>query len=345
LVLGFDLRVMTETLSNLRIEKYLAEPVVVGEPDVAGPLAVFPLFGAEPKERYVSFAEGRSLGMKLGELEGGASVRDLVVDNPTDVGVLLYEGEEVLGAQQNRTFDVTVLVAAGTRVRVPVSCVEAGRWDGMRHGEDFKPAPQAAYPELRRHKNQHARAQVAAGMEPRADQGEVWSLIDAKSVRHSVRSETGAMHDIYEGRRIRLAELTNAVNRRDGQLGSLVAVAGRFTVLDFVSRADAFAALHGALVQGYALDALEAEQADEVSVPTSDAARGFVTLVCGAEPAEREAIGLGRDLRFVADGVGGSALQRDGELIQLTAFPDEPGAGPNAPTRAGRIRRPSRRRA
>src|SRR4051812_5826008 len=87
LPLGFDLSVMTETLSsNFKIEQYLAEPLVVGEPDTAGPLAVFPLFGAEPKERYVSFAEGRSLGVKLGELGGGASVRDLVVDNPTDVG-------------------------------------------------------------------------------------------------------------------------------------------------------------------------------------------------------------------------------------------------------------------
>jgi hypothetical protein len=48
-----------------------------------------------------------------GTLAGGASVNDLLVLNPTDVDVLLYEGEEVLGAQQNRTFDVSVLVPAG----------------------------------------------------------------------------------------------------------------------------------------------------------------------------------------------------------------------------------------
>ena len=35
-------------------------------------------------------------------------MNDLVVVNPTAVAVLLYEGEEVLGAQQNRTFDVSV---------------------------------------------------------------------------------------------------------------------------------------------------------------------------------------------------------------------------------------------
>ena len=47
------------------------------------------------------------------------------------------------------------------------------------------------------------------------------------------------------------------MNRRDGQLGALVAIGGRFSVLDWVGRADVFAALHGPLVQGYALDALE----------------------------------------------------------------------------------------
>jgi hypothetical protein len=336
---------MTETLSNTTIEKYLAEPLVVGEPDIAGPLVVFPLFGPEPKERYVSFAEGRSLGAKVSELSGRASVRDLVIENPTDVAVLLYEGEEVLGAQQNRIFDVTVLVAVGAQLRVPVSCVEAGRWDGRRHREEFRPAPQAAYPELRRHKNLRARANVAADSEPRADQDQVWSLIDAKSARHGVRSLTGAMHDVYEGRRGGLSALTNAVERRDGQLGSLVAIAGAFTVLDYVSRADTFAALHSALLQGYALDALEAGESDATRVPALDRARDFVARVTTARAAERAAIGQGRDLRFAANGVGGSGLRCGGELIQLMAFPEEPGAQRITGVGTGRIRRPSQRHA
>ena len=63
---------------------------------------------------------------------GAASVRALVIENPTDLPLLVYEGEEVLGAQQNRTFDDSVLVASGEKLRVDVSCVEAGRWDGSR---------------------------------------------------------------------------------------------------------------------------------------------------------------------------------------------------------------------
>src|SRR3954454_4072594 len=123
---------------------FVADAVRIGEPDVCGPLTVFPLFGPAPQLEYLSFAQAVGLGVSVKELETGASVNDLLVLNPTDKNVLLYEGEEVLGEQQNRAFDVSVLLAAGSRLQVPVSCVEHGRWDGERHGEDFSPAPQAA---------------------------------------------------------------------------------------------------------------------------------------------------------------------------------------------------------
>ena len=74
---------------------------------------MFPLFGPEPRQAYLSFGQARDQGAKITELEQGASVRELVVENPASTPVLLYEGEEVLGAQQNRTFDIAVLVGPG----------------------------------------------------------------------------------------------------------------------------------------------------------------------------------------------------------------------------------------
>ena len=308
-------------------------------PDVHGPLAVFPLFGPAPRLEYVSFAQGRAAGVSIKELEGGASVNDLLVMNPTGSAVLLYEGEEVLGAQQNRTFDVSVLVGAGSRLHVPVSCVEAGRWEDSRHGEAFSVAPQAAYPSLRRMKNAATRASVAAGMAPRADQGEVWNEVARKSARMAVASPTGAMHDIYDDRRERLDEFLGAISLHEGQTGALVLAGGRPLVLDHVSRPDVFAALHGPLVRGYALDALE--DGDAGGSPSDATAEEFLERVLGARVTEHDGIGLGRDLRFAQRSVAGAGLLAGDELVQFTAFPDEPAGGP--PT--ARIRRPSRRRA
>jgi hypothetical protein len=311
---------MTTHASTTQISRYIAEPLRLGEPDVVGPLAVFPVFGPGPTQEYVSFADGRERGVAIKEVGAGGSVRDLVIQNAADLPVLLYEGEEVLGAQQNRTFDVTVLVAAGAKLQVPVSCVEAGRWDHSRHSEDFEAAPQAAYPELRRAKNRHARERVAAGLDARAVQAVVWDEIDEKSHRHGAQSRTHAMHELYEARRERLNEIGRAIELHDGQNGTLVAIGGRFAVLDYVSRPDVFARLHGPLAQGYALDALESPDAEP---PSIEEATGFVALVSGTQPGERDGIGLGRELRFAADGVAGSGLVASDELVQLTAFPEK----------------------
>ncbi len=214
--------------------------------------------------------------MSVGELEGGASVNDLFVHNPTDKPVLLFEGEEVLGAQQNRTFDVPVLVGAGKKARVPVSCMERGRWDGSRHRERFTPSPQTAGPAMRRMKSLHARKLAAMRGEARADQGEVWSEIAETSDRLGAPSPTAAMHDVFESRRGELAEAAERIQLHEGQTGMIAAIGGKLHVLDFASRPDVFAALHGPLVQGYALDALDAGEGDaEVDPPETETANGF----------------------------------------------------------------------
>jgi hypothetical protein len=40
------------------LSDFLAAPLHVGEPDIHGPLAVFPLFGPRPVLDYVAFAHG-----------------------------------------------------------------------------------------------------------------------------------------------------------------------------------------------------------------------------------------------------------------------------------------------
>ena len=257
------------------ISDYLDEPLRIGEPHTHGALTIFPLFGPEPRQAYVSFAQGRDQGVIVKELDSGASVNDVLVQNPTDTPVLLFEGEEVLGAQQNRTFDVTALVAAGQRLQAPVSCVEAGRWDGSRSQESFSPAPQAAYPEMRRHKARMVNRRLDSGGPARADQSEVWNEVQAKSIRMGVASPTAAMHDVYEGHRDRLHRYREGLPLQDHQTGALVSIAGRFVVCDWVSRPEVFASLYGALLQGYALDAIEAETQAPIDPPRPGGGRSL----------------------------------------------------------------------
>ena len=116
----------------------------------------------------------------------------------------------------------------------------------------------------------------------------------------------------------------------------LAAIGGRFVVLDHVSEVEAFASLHGPLVQGYALDALEAPEA---TPPSIEDAREFIELLLAAPCTPGRAVGLGEGLRFAFGGLAGTGLICEGELVTLTAFADEPGH--DGPAVAGRVRRPS----
>lgn len=335
---------MTVNTDTPRLGDSLAESLRLGEPDVAGPLAVFPLFGPEPELEYVSFAQAAGSGVRVRELSQNASVNDLVVENSTGTAVLLYEGEEVTGARQDRTFDVSVLVAAGSKLRIPVSCVEHGRWDGLRHHEDFAPAPRATYPELRRMKNRATRERVAAGLDARAEQGAVWDAVSARSARMGVASPTGAMGDIYVDRHALIEQICGGIRLHAGQTGALAMLGGRPVVLDHVSRPEVFASLHDPLVRGYALDALSlAARTAPVDAPVDPAtALAFLARVHEATVTEHDGIGLGRDVRFADAAVAGAGLVAGAELAQLTAFPADDGAPPAPGTQ---IRRPSRRRA
>lgn len=241
-------------MSNLQedtnaLSTYLADPIEVGEPDVSGPLAVYPLFGPSPKFGYVAFASVHGQ-VAITELEGGASVNDLVVHNQGSLPVLLYEGEEVIGAQQNRVIDISILIAAGSKTQIPVSCVEQGRWDGGRHRERFIPSQQTADPRMRKLKNKRARMNAAAGLGGRADQGEVWREVADRGAEMQAISPTGAMSDIYEGHRERLGSIREGVQLHEGQCGSVAVIGGEISMLDFVGRADVFAVLQPAIAEG-----------------------------------------------------------------------------------------------
>jgi hypothetical protein len=144
------------------------------------------------------------------------------------------------------------------------------------------------------------------------------------------------MHDVFEGRRAQLDAIAKEVELHCSQVGTLAAIGGRFVVLDHVSDVDAWSALHAPLVQGYALDALEAPEA---TPPSTEDARDFVELLLRAPCDSTRAVGLGEGLRFDFGGLAGTGLTYEGELVTLTAFADDD----RRPV-AGRVQRPSRRR-
>jgi hypothetical protein len=83
----------------------------VGNPICHESLGVFPLF-AEPMgqvEYLLSDEVLRSGTVTVQEVSEGGSVPELMVENSGDIRVLFLEGEELVGAKQNRILNTSVL--------------------------------------------------------------------------------------------------------------------------------------------------------------------------------------------------------------------------------------------
>ena len=265
-------------------------PFELGESRAFRGLTVMPLFAAaEPRLDYIGLDEAVARGLAITEVDAHGTVGLLAVSNPLDTSVLLYEGEELVGAKQNRIVRETMLVAPGSTAKVTATCVERGRWS--HRTASFQPAPRAAYPELRK-------AQ-------RVGQAAAWADVSAKQARLAAFSPTEAAESLYISRSASLDEYVQALPRRDGQSGVLVGIGGRVTCVDYVSRSDAFAGLYLKLLRGYALDAIEAP--DKPLSQTSVGRFLGELELAGADAFEGYATG--------------SRLVVEGETIALSAFP------------------------
>ncbi len=66
--------------------------------------------------------------LSVAEVNEEGSVPELKVTNAADMSVLLLDGEELMGAKQNRVLNTSILLVVKSETIIPVSCTEHGRW-------------------------------------------------------------------------------------------------------------------------------------------------------------------------------------------------------------------------
>jgi hypothetical protein len=117
------------------------------------------------------------------------TVPTLRLTNTAERLVLLLDGEELIGAKQNRVLNTTVLVAAGARLTIPVSCVEQGRW--AYASRRFAAGDSTLYASLRAQKAAQVTRSLRMKGKHASDQGEIWARLSLKAADHEVQSPTG----------------------------------------------------------------------------------------------------------------------------------------------------------
>jgi hypothetical protein len=303
------------------------EVVHIGEPVTFEGLTMWPLVGEDEADaEYYTLDEALDQDwIRVTEVSEQGSVPDLMVANKAPRPVLLTDGEELVGAKQNRVINLTILVPAEQSTRIPVSCVEAGRWARRSHA--FAASSRMHYASGRARKTAQVSQSMRALGEHRSDQTDVWQDIAAKALRLGAPSATGAMATMFEAHRESLETWVRAFGPVDSQRGAVFVVDGGVIGLDLFDRAWTFMALRAKLVRSYALDALDR---DAGTVPpcvprghapaAPETVRPFLAAVAAAHAEEFAAVGAGRDVRLTGRGVSGAALLAGRRVVHLNAF-------------------------
>lgn len=183
------MQLINDTLSALSISA----------PQSFSNLAVYPLIAPadlDPDYLVLNEALARKLA-RVTEVSAGGSVPELAFENQADQGVLLLDGEELVGARQNRVLNITILVGGHKSVVIPVSCVEHGRW--RYNSDEFASADHALFSKARAKKARHVSASMRDSGTRHSDQGEVWDDIAQKQAafcKPILRSRSFGLHSL-----------------------------------------------------------------------------------------------------------------------------------------------------
>ena len=301
------------------------ETVGVGEPVSSGNLAMFPLFrsngSSSPSDaQYITFED--ALGkdwVSVTEVDEAGSVPSLLLDNSGPQPILLLDGEQLVGAKQNRTVNLTLLIAAGVRTEIPVSCVEAGRWS--RSSRKFHSSRHMHFNRGRREKMDQVSRSLRRDGARYADQGRVWDRIREKQDAFSAEAPTEAMDDIYAHTAARLEDYERELKPEPGQVGAIFVIDGDVSGFDLFAHPEHFHRYFHKLVSSHALDALETQAGAQSAAPAKQQVTTFLEGFRDAHEEEYDAIGLGSDLRVETPELIGAGLARGGDYVHLTGFP------------------------
>ena len=287
-----------------------------------------------PGQDYLTLDEATAEGAVEIQEAGARTVPS--VDAKTGPSkVLILGGDTIVGGAQNRIINITVLLKAAATTSIPVSCLEAGRWNSGQTFLAARPVDRAMRSMVAEQVTRHARARGTDGSVPAymADQSSIWSEIGVRMARSGGFSATNALHHVYEQEETRLDDFTQAFPMPPGSRGVAFGLNDGLIGLDLFGSVETLERQWPRLVTSAAsalLDRRRAVAAGTASAPRHGRldSRALDRMLRRASTALEEAtvnpsVGEGADVRFGGPKVLGTALVHDGRAIHIALFRPE----------------------
>ncbi|MEI6916403.1 MAG: DUF6569 family protein [Armatimonadota bacterium] len=312
-------RITTGAGREISVYRSRLHSLTIGVPHSYGGLTVFPLSGRSGNPDYYLLDE--AIDKHYLVVEDTGSVNEVKVKNQGTRPVLVIDGEEIVGAKQNRIFNSSFLVPPKRTISAKVSCVEENRWTSDT--AIFKKSGTQLFARARQSNSSAVAKNMASSAAPMSDQSQIWGQVAEKNRSLGVQAETKAMHRAYQEKGADLDVYVKQFVPIAGQVGAVFAVNGEIVGFDVFDSEKTLARMYPKLIKSYALDALPWKSKKASEDLTRRQAQALVDSATAASGSVYPSQGLGSDLRVRAKGLTGAALISGGEALHIAVFTEQ----------------------
>jgi hypothetical protein len=294
----------------------------MGTPQSRDNLTLIPLLaGIDSPVEYVTLDEAlKGRLVEISEVGEAGRVQQLKVVNRSGSKVLILDGEELVGAKQNRISNASFVIPENSEKLIPVSCIEEGRWRYTSRSFDSTDSMFAAYG--RRAKLQDTTSMLRVSREFSSNQVKVWDTVKRYLGMGNTASSTDSFVDYHEQKRADLDGLVAGFEPDPDQVGVMVLINGRLQGLDAFGKRITWRGVFPKLLRSYAMDAIVRTAVEPAAgAGAAMTPEDFLGAVSAAPREAFDSVGEGKDYRIEDGSIIGAALVLNESILHLTAFP------------------------
>jgi hypothetical protein len=279
------------------------------------------LTGDQNSVDYISGPEAMEMDLvKVKEINQSGSVNDLYVFNLSTKNVFFMDGDIIIGAKQNRVLNTSVLLAPNSKVTLPVSCVEQGRWD--LNFSDFKPSEFIAPQKLRANKAQTVKENREIRKTSMANQSMVWNDVADYAAIYKCKSPTGSLNDVYLDTGKDAENYIDSFKSQENSNGIGIFRDETLISADIFNRVDIFRQYFRKIIRSSAMEmlALKKKENKLSEIEAVFKLNSLFDCIELMESTSHPGIGVGEEKRFENEEITGLSLEFGKHIIHLTAL-------------------------
>lgn len=202
---------------------------------------------------FISLSEAfKQDSIRIQEVSENANVNQLLLTNLSNKKILILDGDILKGAKQDRVVNTSILIEGGSKINIPVSCVEQGRWSYK--SQFFSPSDEVLNRKTRFDKsmdiydNQPSRKHFS-------NQQKVWSNVSMSIDATESYSSTSCYSDIMDSKKHQYQNIIKDFILKDGANGIAYFIHDNLYGIEIFNREDVYSDYFQKILNSIAMDA------------------------------------------------------------------------------------------